>query len=69
MKDNLCNLYKCEKHPKYSGKKEPKNGCVGCLNIYVALHKVPRLPIKPTKIIKDKSKYTRKKKHKSKEVT
>jgi len=67
MKDDLCKLYRCDIHPKYRGKKEPKNGCVGCLNLYLKLHKKPRLPIKPTKIIKDKSRYTRKNKHKNKE--
>jgi len=67
MKQDLCKLYRCEKHPKYNGRKEPKNGCVGCLNFYFALHKTPRVPIKPTKVIKDKSKYTRKIKHKTKD--
>jgi len=67
MEKNLSKLYRCDKHPKYTGKKEPKNGCVGCLNLYLKLHKKPRLPIKPTKIIKDKTKYNRKKKHKDKD--
>lgn len=67
MEKDLCKLYKCEKHPKYNGRKQPTNSCVGCLNFYFALHNKPRLPIKPTKVIKDKTKYTRKKKYKTKE--
>ena len=63
MENNLCKLYRCEKHPKYNGRKEPKNRCVGCLKLYLALHNKPRLPIRPTKVIKDKTKYNRKKKH------
>ena len=60
-------LCKCKKHPKYLGKRYPKSECPDCLRYYLALHKKPRTPIKPTKIIKDKSKYTRKLKHKNKE--
>jgi hypothetical protein len=67
MEDNLIRLYRCEKHPKYGGKKQPKNGCVGCLNVYFAMHKTPRMPIKPTKIIKDKTKYSRKNKFNNKD--
>jgi hypothetical protein len=57
---------KCSKHPKYKGKKLPKTECTECLTIYLKL-KTPRLPLKPTKVFKDKSKYTRKNKHKEKE--
>ena len=56
----------CSKHPKYKGRKEPKNGCLECLLMYIRMPSF-RAPIRPTKIIKDKSKYTRKKKHKDKE--
>lgn len=58
-------MMKCEKHPKYKGRKEPKSQCVDCLNIYFKLKKLRSLP-KPTKVFKDKSKYTRKEKHKGK---
>ena len=58
--------FKCSKHSKYKGKKEPKYKvpCAKCLSIYLLLHKKPRLKPMPTKIIKDKTKYNRKKKHK-----
>lgn len=59
---------RCSKHPKYTGKKQPTNECVECLNIYIKLHSAPRAPIKPTKVIKDKIKYTRKSKHKNKDI-
>jgi len=64
MEENLHKLYRCEKHPKYKGKHKPKHECVVCLNIYIAKHNKPRAPIKPTQVIRDKSKYTRKNKHK-----
>ena len=57
---------KCKKHPKYKGKKKPSYECVSCLEIYFSLHKKPRILPKPTLIIKDKSKYNRKEKHKGK---
>ena len=53
----------CIKHPKYKGKKIPKHQCVDCLNLYWKMH-TPRIPIKPTRVIKDKTKYTRRSKHK-----
>lgn len=56
--------YKCPKHPKYTGKKLPKYQCLTCLNYYDKLHSSPRMPVKPTRKMKDKSKYTRKEKHK-----
>lgn len=58
--------YKCPKHPKYKGKKEPKYKvpCIVCIAIYIRLNKKPRLKPLPTKVIKDKTKYSRKKKHK-----
>lgn len=56
-------MKKCEKHPKYKGKKKPKHECLACLNMYLSYQK-PRMPIKPTRVIKDKSKYNRKEKHK-----
>lgn len=58
---------KCEKHPKYKGKRKPKYECVACLNIYLLLNSKPRVLPKPTKVFKDKSKYTRKEKHKKKD--
>lgn len=57
---------KCEKHPKYKGKKKPKHECEVCASIYFTLNSKPRVLPKPTKVFKDKSKYTRKEKHKNK---
>lgn len=57
-------MEKCKKHPKYGGRRLPKHECTECLSIYFKLHKSPRVLPKPTKVIKDKSKYTRKKKYK-----
>lgn len=54
----------CPKHPKYRGKKKPKSNCVDCLSIYSNLMMRPRSEFRPTKVIRDKTKYTRKKKHK-----
>jgi hypothetical protein len=54
---------KCSKHPKYKGKKQPTNDCTECASIYFKLKK-PRILPMPTKVIKDKSKYDRKDKHK-----
>lgn len=53
----------CPKHPKYTGKKVPKSECSTCLELYFKLQS-PRSPHKPTKSHKDKSKYSRKTKHK-----
>ena len=60
---------KCEKHPKYKGKKPPKRKvpCLKCFEIYLLISNKPRILPMPTKVIKDKSKYNRKKKHKNKE--
>jgi hypothetical protein len=55
---------KCDKHPKYTGKNKPKYQCVKCELLYQLLHSQPRVLPKPTKVHKDKSKYTRKEKHK-----
>ena len=59
----------CKKHTKYTGKKEPKYKvpCPDCIALYLLLHNKPRILPIPTKKFKDKSKYTRKKKHKEKE--
>ncbi len=59
----------CDKHPKYNGKKEPKHQCLDCLNLYFFMHQTKSrvLPM-PTKIITDKTKYNRKKKHKNKDI-
>jgi len=56
-------MQKCKKHPKYNGRRLPKHECTECLSLYLSLHKTPRLLPKPTKVIKDKTKYNRKKKH------
>ena len=58
--------FKCEKHPKYKGKRKPKYECETCLTMYFTLRKSPRVLPKPTKVFKDKTKYTRKRKHKEK---
>lgn len=59
-------MKRCSKHPKYNGKKKPTNECGDCLVFYLAIKAKPRMLPKPTKVFKDKSKYTRKKKHKEK---
>lgn len=56
----------CSKHPKYKGKALPKHECTECLSLYYKF-KTPRVLPKPTKVIKDKKKYTRKNKHKNRE--
>ncbi len=56
--------FKCDKHPKYKGKKVPKYQCLVCYALYLKIKNKPRILPMPTKIIKDKSKYNRKKKHK-----
>ena len=59
-------ITKCKKHPKYTGKRFPKNQCVDCLNYYIKLGKMRRGTMPPpTKVFKDKTKYNRKRKHKS----
>lgn len=60
-------MEQCIKHPKYNGKKKPKSRCEYCLSIYFK-RKPMRIPVPPpTLAFQDKSKYSRKKKHKSKE--
>lgn len=62
-------LIRCPIHPKYKGKKEPKyseNPDCKCYSVWLKLRK-PRVIPMPTKVVKDKSKYTRKKKHKKQE--
>jgi hypothetical protein len=51
----------CKKHPKYKGKKIPKYECVDCLSLYssITINK-PRVPLKPTRVIKSKKIYSRK---------
>ena len=61
-------ITKCFKHPKYLGKGKPRGTCVECLNLYLRLHKKPRILIKPNKVEASKKTYTRKEKHK-KETT
>lgn len=52
---------RCDKHPKYKGKKKPKYQCEKCLSIYLLLKNKPRVLPMPTKVIPDKTKYNRKK--------
>ena len=61
-------MIKCEKHPKYTGKRKPKTQCYECLSIYIKMGKMHRgvMP-PPTKVIPDKTKYSRKKKHPEKD--
>lgn len=56
--------FKCEIHKKYKGNKKPKYQCLTCYALYLKIKSKPRILPMPTKIIKDKSKYNRKKKHK-----
>jgi len=59
-------ITKCPKHPKYKAKRVPKNPCVTCLRVYIAMGKMTRKPLPPrTQIIPDKTKYSRKRKHKN----
>jgi len=60
-------MKKCKKHPKYKGSKIPSNGCSECFNYYMSLYKGrSRLPPLPrNKVVKDKTKYNRKKKFKN----
>lgn len=58
-------MNKCQVHKKYTGKRFPKTQCMDCLNYYISLGKLTRKPLPPpNKVHKDKTKYTRKKKHK-----
>lgn len=50
----------CLKHKKYKGKAKPKNKCLTCLQLYLALRSPRVLPL-PTKVIKSKKIYNRKK--------
>ena len=54
-------MKKCDKHPKYKGKRIPKHECTTCLEIYMAF-RAPRVLPMPTKVIKSKKIYNRKKK-------
>lgn len=53
-------MKKCLKHPKYKGKGKPKHECTECLSMYLAL-RAPRVLPKPTRVIKSKKLYNRKK--------
>lgn len=57
----------CPKHKKYKGKKLPTNQCVDCLNLYLKLHSTPRMPIKPSIPMRDKTKYNRKQRNKKRD--
>jgi hypothetical protein len=50
---------KCQKHPKYNGRKAPKYECACCANIYFTL-KTPRVLPMATKVVKSKKIYNRK---------
>ena len=53
----------CIKHPKYRGKKKPKSRCEGCLVIYFRTN-IGRIPTaRPTLAFQDRTKYSRKRKH------
>jgi hypothetical protein len=60
----MSDKFKCDKHPKYTGKREPRANCEKCLSFYFVVNK-NRAPIVPTKVIPDKTKYSRKEKHKN----
>lgn len=56
----------CSKHPKYTGKKEPKNVCPECLVVrlkYMELHSRHTF-FKPTQVVPSKKEYQRHPKHK-----
>lgn len=56
-------MKKCPVHPKYKGKKKPKmtdNKDCKCAELFLLLKNKPRVLPMPTKVIKDKSKYDRK---------
>jgi len=57
----------CEIHKKYKGRRKPKHECVGCLSLYLLIKSKPRVQPMPTKVIPDKTKYNRKKKHRNQE--
>jgi len=54
---------RCAKHPKFTGKRQPKYQCLGCLNLYIKMHTSPRAPHRTTKAFKSAKTYTRKIKH------
>lgn len=54
----------CPKHPKYNGRKKPKHKCLTCLALYSLIFLKPRLAHIPTKVVKSKKIYDRKKQDK-----
>ena len=60
---------KCDKHPKYTGKRQPKYQCWDCLSVYFKLHSAPRAFHKPTKAFKTAKDYSRKSKFKDEELS
>lgn len=56
----------CTSHPKYRGKKEPKNECEDCLALYMFFYRERGVGKRPQPPEKDKTKYLRRKKHKEK---
>lgn len=61
-------MKKCDKHPRYRGKNKPKYKCLGCLSLYFKMHSYPRVPHKPTKLIKSGKIYSRKKRARKKDA-
>ena len=59
----MDNVIFCPKHPKYKGNKKPTNNCTICARYYIMLKKKGRILPRPTRQHRDKSKYTRKIKH------
>ncbi len=55
-------MERCEKHPKYNGKKVPKYECTNCLSFYFMINNKPRAGVRLTKVEKNKKTYDRKNK-------
>lgn len=54
----------CSKHPKYKGKRQPTNECEDCLSLYMVFFRQRAAGKRPQPPMKDKTKYSRRKKHK-----
>lgn len=65
-------MERCQKHPKYKGRKKPKNQCNGCLALYSSYGMVlaarSAVVPRPQPPMRDKKKYTRKKRIKDEDV-
>lgn len=57
-------MNKCQTHPRYKGKRKPRTECEGCLAFYIQMYKPRQKKPRTPPPMKDKSKYSRKKKHK-----